>query len=327
MRQSRPVVRPPRLAVLALSAAVAGCASTTRGDGAVTSDPRNDAGLLADASRESRPVRLTLPPVSDWQESEAGYGEPLALDGVHVCVARARPSGKMAWTDFVEVDGPCTTSVAGENIVLDGVPGVSELIVTADRDGYLPSAFAVTTDRWDQDATRQAGPGIRMRKLEAPWASLPAGAVISADRGVVDVKATMCRGFTCSFAGGASIGIDPVVGSGPFYTVAGRLDTAASETRGGASSVLVAGGATFANLPEGEYRVTVHVPGASCRVNGWFWGDPIFGFGSSTEDSIGVPVLAGHLTPNIAALCTCGWQSSFDASSGTCTAGPDASPP
>jgi hypothetical protein len=319
------------VAVLALAVCVEGCASTTKSDRGAPSGSRSDAAVPTDA-RENRLVRLTLQPIYDWQESETGYGDPVSIDGVRVCVARVRPWGG-TWRDFRETAGPCTTSIANERVVLKGVPGVSELVVTASKEGYVPSAFAVTTDRWDLDTTVGGFPGpfLRIRRGDAPWASLPAREVISGAGGGVEVKAMVCRGLTCSFAGRARIAINPPVGEGPFYTVDGRLEPAATRTRGGGTSPapFVAGGqgASFANVPEGEYRLSVDLQGTSCRAWGWFSGDPVWGFSSRTVDVIGVPVLAGHLTPNIWAQCTCDWQSRLDRDAGTCAAGPDASAP
>jgi hypothetical protein len=225
---------------VALLPVLGACATEDVG---TTSGFGSDASVARDGAPEARRIRITLQPLYDWQEDQDGFGEAIPIGDAKVCVARARPWGGV-WSDFVPVNGPCTTTMADQPIVLDGAPGVSELVVTAEKEGYWSSVFAVTTDLWDQDMTLRAPPGrgLRMRRRHAPWVNVPPGITVSPDLGAMNAGAFTCFG-DCRFAGGARMELADPSGDGPFYHINGKLDPNATSTSAGTR--INAGATTF----------------------------------------------------------------------------------
>lgn len=311
------------LAGASFGAAHFGCASESSKS---SSEPPSD-GAAAE-----RGIRLTLPPLYDELVTENGSGGLIPLGGAQVCVVKARPWGG-AWSSFVTTNGPCAPAVAGERIVLQDVPRDSELLVTAEKEGYWPSLFAVTTDQWDQDTTSQmASFSLRLRRSDAPWPMVPSSVAVSQNLGMIQATAVACQFTDCRFAGGARMELGPAPASdqGPFYFVDGILDPGATQTRiGGRINPLArtweefffdgpATGVSFVNMAEDEYQLTVSVLGLSCRVLGWLSGDPFYGFAPHEGATAGVPVLAGHYTPAILVICQCDPSSTLDVDAGVC---------
>jgi len=345
-----PRVRSFRHAVLlALAATAAGCATRSAEDAAKSGSP--EAGRVSDSSPpEERWIPLTLPAIYDRHEGPAGFGDIVAIAGVKVCVEQARPRGGK-WEDFATVDVakvPCVMSevetgsngvVTGKKLEFPEVPGMSELILTASKDGYIPSVFAVTTGQFPNDTTgsvpggANGQTGLGLRKRSAPWADLPTGLVPDIEgRGAIRVIVTLWEAqgaqLTAAWAAaGATITLEPAGEElGPFYGAGGLFASAAGRTpssphpQGAPYGDPVTSGATFVNVRAGEYSVHVEVPGASCRVSG-VYGDTFRGFGAVHGGTLRAPVLAGHLTQSMAALCRCDQAGSVDLDAGVCRAG------
>ena len=153
---------------------------------------------------------------------------------------------------------------------------------------------------------------------------------MSPDLGAMNAGALACSGNDCRFAGGARMELAEPRGDGPFYYIDGKLDPGATSTSAGRRIKANAStfdaffvddgpltGASFVNVPEGEYQLNVTLPGAPCRVGGWDYGDPIWGF-ASKQGTIGVPILARHLTPWVFAVCRCEPPADMDIDAGAC---------
>ena len=131
-----------------------GCASTAEGPpNAHDAGNRLEAAPSDDAAsetppREENPITVELLPFWEIPVDSGGFGTPVPLAGAKVCVARKRRHSE-PWDSFVPVDGPCTTTEANEIVVLKGVPAWSELVLTAEKDGFVPLAIPSTTGQWD----------------------------------------------------------------------------------------------------------------------------------------------------------------------------------
>jgi hypothetical protein len=317
------------LAVVEPALLVACCAACASEATTATGTAHRDAG-----GTEQRAVKLTLFPFWDVSEDANGFLPAAPLDGVKVCVDRVRrihPGGGMGkWADFVRTNGPCTTSVAGQNVVLDGVPPSSELVVTAEKDGYRPSVYAVTTGesaelntmQYAQDADLHE---MRLERADSPWTRSPTG---DKSLGDLSLYVNVCRGYDCRPFVPASIELLPEgaeggvpQGSGPFIWNHGK------STPGGNASLT-----TFVNLPDGEYSVVLRDPRVGCINGGLYWGEVYTGFAAPLNE-FRAPVLAGYSTPWIAAACSCKTDLSapgalgFSDASPTCPSGTDAGAP
>lgn len=294
---------------------IAACGQTKKGS---SPSVTREGGTTDAYPPEQRDITITLWPIYDVDEVVAATPTslPKSLDGVHVCVDRARPH-QGSWDDFRKTDGPCTESQTGMPIVLEGAPPRSELIVTAAKDGYWPSAFAVVTGDWSLDVTTSP-PTTRLRLL-AKGSSWPGMDPPPDDNlGLVSIVAQGCVFTICAPLGGASVSLEPAAGRGPFYSDGTIIDDTATATllqaseSGNPSTPGALDWASarpepltlFADAEEGEYVAHFDHPLANCGIDGWYWGNDIWGYPGAV-DEIRIPVLAGYFTPAISALCGC----------------------
>jgi hypothetical protein len=340
---SRQPWHPPRVrsfrhaVLLALAATASGCAARSVEDAGKKGHP--EAGPALDSSApEQRWIRLTLPAIYDRNEGPGGIGEIVPIAGVEVCVEQARPWGGK-WDDFRDVDRarvPCQTSavgtaggvLAGERLVFPEVPAMAELIVTAKKDGYTPSVFAVTTGKWDHDTTASnpsASKLLTVRRIDAPWGDLPVGAAPPPSKAILRVFAVTLEGIDPWPSTGAKVVIAGSEAHEVFYSAALRMIPGATSTPGVPFGVAdldhSTSAATFTDLSPGEYVVTVEQPGAFFKVAGFGYGEAFHGFSPVGTGTLRVPVLGGHVT-QAAAICRCVTPGTADLHAGTCGAGP-----
>jgi hypothetical protein len=298
--------------------------------GACTSTPEHPANAHADASSaadagslppEERWVKLTLPPIFDLQETADGGGDPVSIGDVEVCIAKSRPWAGL-WGDFEKVDLPCVTSVAGANVEFARAPGLAELLVTASKPGYIPGLFAVTTGHFDHDTTRSLDPyctgcrtALSLHRSDPPWPGLPDNAIPSPDAGLLSSSGFLLYGISTRPITGLAVSLDRPGADGPFYTLGGKY---VPQSAGTPAAHAGETGATFANIPEGEYEVIFELSGATCKNGGSPLGSTFFGFSSTRENAVRAPVLAGCWTQSINALCQCNSGTTTNLDAGTC---------
>jgi hypothetical protein len=287
-------------AVISLGSALAGCAT----EDAVPALPENDAGAGAPDGappREENPIKLTLWPFWDLPVRADGFGAPEPLAGVTVCVAKKR-SHEQDWEQFVDTTLPCARDVpAGDPVVLNGVPAMSELVLTAEKDGYLPRALPVKTGQWDEDM-RTGDADISQMHLFTeesaqyafPGSDLGKGQIVFlvTSIGVAVPDASTVPNFTLSFLGGVSVALEPPAGEGPFYFSGGVIVDGASSTFAGDLQRL--SGAVFTSLPRNEYLVRLSdnailnpTPVSTHQI---------YGFPDRLPGVIRAPVLEGYFT-------------------------------
>jgi hypothetical protein len=288
-----------------------------------------DASAGNDAPPDVRTVKVTFWPFWALPMNDGGFETPEPLGGVNVCVAKKRPYGA-GFDAFVDVNGPCTTTIASATakVVLggvpgNGVPGNSELVITASRDGYQPRAFAVTTGAWDLDVTAvpetvdnyvfnlvPLGEGSSLFPHNVTEAPGLGTLIVSSN----DVEANN-GSFTGNSLGDAVVSVDPAKGNGPFYFYGGKWIPGSTKTvpggvpNTGGMAMNVSAGAMFVNLPEGEYDVTVSQPNAFCgnpygRATNAAYGYVALLNDGAPRGTLRAPVLAGYTTA-VAAECGC----------------------
>lgn len=77
-----------------------------------------------------------------------GYGAVTPIGGADVCVKLRRDAFK-SFEPFEEIapeDPICATSVEGEFVQLEGVPANSDLVLTIEKEGYVPRTQTARTD-------------------------------------------------------------------------------------------------------------------------------------------------------------------------------------
>ena len=248
---------------------------------------------------EENPITLTLWPFWDVSIGPNGVSKPEPLSGVTVCVVKKRHYAQ-AWEQFVDTRGPCQEDVpAGNKVVLKGVPALSELVLTAEKDGFVPRAIPVTTGQWDEDMTGDTDiQQMHMFSKESaqtvfPGADFTKGqiSVYVISVGVAVPDASTLPTFILFVPGGVSLALEPPVGDGPFYFYDGVV-------RDGATSTLPAAFpgsfAVFTNLPGNEYAVRLSENAlANTAATTAHWA---FGFRDERTNVIRAPVLPGHYT-------------------------------
>jgi hypothetical protein len=290
----------PWVSLAAVASALPGCGEAGGGAASIGNDhERTDASR---AQEEKAPVPLSLGPVLGTSLDEAGNGALMDIDGAEMCVSRVRHlDGK--WEDFVEVPGPCVTTVPGQPAVLT-VPPRREILITVHADGYRPIVIpAVTGERLMQaqfgiylTADGESGPlasGRTMPELGDVWAG-----------------AIAVNGGRFMWLGGASLSLEPGSGTGPFYALGGVLQEGEHTPPGGDLApgspdfLTTVSAASFFDVAEGEYRVQISHPTASCQAFGFLVSAAIWGFPADRENEVRAPVLNGHGT-TILFECRC----------------------
>lgn len=285
---------------------------------ATSGGPSSDASL--DAPEKLPPIQLTLWPVWDTSDStDAKYFT--IVDDATVCLKKARPiDAKSQWTDFVDTDGPCvskttpgtTSSVDVDRVVvIPGVPARSELVVTAEKEGYRSSVFAVTTGDSDLDVTHyNVFPyHSQIRRNESAWSHAPS-VPIEPGTGDISLYLDGCVFTNCRFLSGASVTVESLAGGpasadnqGPFFWAAGEPIPDATTTARDPGVGL--SGTTFLNLSPGEYVLKVQHPLATCRGPGYIYGNLDNGFTSERLNEVRAPVLPDHSTVWVEEICFC----------------------
>lgn len=265
---------------------------------------------------DSRVVTLTFWPFHEIPMDANGYGAPIPLGGVEVCVAKKRAYGA-SWEAFVDTTMPCVTTgespdAASEKVVLPGAPGMSELVVTAKKDGYQPRVIAVTTGAWDEDITAQTGTAdnffFNLIRQGAAGALFPSTVPVASNLGTLVVFSVVVEAANGLFVGGTlgdvTVSVDPSQGEGPFYFLGGKWIPGSTRTVPGLVTTPSAlSGATMVNLPEGEYDVTVAQPAAFCGNPFGRSGNAAYGYAASSG-TLRAPVRAGYAT-EVSAECGC----------------------
>jgi hypothetical protein len=299
-----------RFCVEALAAVLAlGCASGTTDVGRNGPGDASIAAPLRDANAyppELREVQVGMLPFWGLDVGTNGFAQPVALDGVSVCVARARPYEPSLVGVADSGLGCAPPAKAGQNTVVE-IPALSEAVVTAEHAGYRPEVYSVTTGPDSQ--AKPAEVQLYQMHLYAPDA-LPR-LVPGADPqlGVIEAYLFACSTLaSCQFLPGATLTLDPsgATGSGPFYAHGGAVDTTARTSLTGQAvtanpNVGDYAVAYFVNLQAREYALHIDHPVLTCSA--WTTGSTFYGFAGS-KGTIRVPVLAGHTTMVVAG-CTC----------------------
>jgi hypothetical protein len=298
-----------RIAVLAPVAVLcsAPACSDEAGDG---SHPSTDAANQSTVYLRQRALGFT------FASGEIGPPEPLA--GARVCIGieDAPPS-------------QCTESDGEGFFRFDELPKYALLIVTVERDGYLPVLEPVITTDIDADVTdiflyKQ----VVLLPLGAESVVGPPGLTVDPERGAVAAFALAGPDLLFAPASGVSVemaaaapsyfgGHDSPDGGVMSSGEGMRFLAGATETPGGHAAGLPTG-VIFWNVSPGSHEVTFSSPVSACQLLGRtatacvpeFAGTGLgcparnfYGYPTERGDTVRVPVRAGFMTRYAAALC------------------------
>jgi len=226
----------------------------------------------------------------DWRVVTGdGFLAPArAVEGARVCV-----------DGHPEV--ACATTDAGGSFKLQGVPAREDLIVTVDKEGFLPTLEMLQTNAEFYVPMRV--PIAVHRASDLP--QYLDVAVDTTGTGVLTFFAFAFNGKTTPDAlPGVQVALSPATGGGPFYFNKNRkFDGTLKATdnfKGPFADDNVSSG-LFLNVAPGDYKVTFTPPaGYTCSPLGapFAWGLPIDG-----ESAVRATVRAGHLTTSIGMHC------------------------
>jgi hypothetical protein len=258
-----------------------------------------------------------LYPFYEVPVSAKGWEQPVPLGGVKVCAVKRRPY-KGKWNEFQDLHDLCATTgdapdAARGDVVLRGLPAMSELIVTARKAGFESVAYAVTTSEWDEDITAHIlakDPEFFALMRDGSSESMLAPGVTQSPTlgSLVTYAVVNVAGRLPSFLGAVRVSLEPQPkpDGGPFYSLGGKWVPDSTATVPGAllsfPDTPDTPTALFANLEEDEYVVRFDQPNAFCSVLGDN-GEPVYGF-AGQGGTVRAPVLAGYRTA-IAVGCTC----------------------
>ena len=211
--------------------------------------------------------------------ADAGAAPTLSgLPGVKVCV-HGMP------------DIECGTTDAKGQFELLGLPALTDVVLTLDRDGYVPASKSIQTASTDMNVN-----GSSILMFDATTLKAPDGVEQLPNTGSVDFFALGPRDDDPNtFVVLSNVGVDlsPSKGEGPFFSDAtGVYDPTAKSTIGGFGFYL--------NLPAGEYTINFTDPKHDCAPVS----APIAGFGVPVPPtSVKFTVLPGYLTEEVGVYC------------------------
>lgn len=295
------------------------------------------AGLASDAGTDAAPVaRRVKPRTVNFEIFKTGervlekaadgsfqYGALTDIGGVLACVAQRRDAFAH-FQDFVPLEEPiCTTSVEGELVRFEHVPASSDLILTFTKDGYEPVTLTFRTDEYDVSAPLWAAsvslPFWRDGTAE-PW--LEAEPARVAGNGAVVIWATAFWSGEGTVQGEEQLATLPL----PNATFSEGVTVAIED----ANQLSVVELRTlrerplWVSLPAGRYRFRFSHPRMKVRPAGATIQFMAAGLPTDQQDTIEVPVLAGHnAVAYVDAFCAPPWGHGVGAEDlATCTLTP-----
>jgi len=262
-----------------LALAAIACSSSRREVGAANDDggfatgrPRFDASVYGDGAPWEDPARVSL---AQRVIDHFGSGDP--IEGVLVCA-----------DGFDESEIPCVRSDGGGEYVLRGLPKRSELTVTFEKEGYVPTAMPwVSADR---DTTVAIGHWLT--RTEDFERMAPPGTIWDERLGVLEAAAWALNFPT----GQPGVVLTSTPSAEPTYY---NLDDTIAST--GATTD---GPVRFWNVPAGDYQVAFEHSEYDCEVGGIYVPSlRVQGYETGIDNTVQGRVLAGHLTRGFAMWC------------------------
>jgi hypothetical protein len=211
--------------------------------------------------------------------TDGGAPPPLSgLAGVKVCVH-----------DMPEI--ACATTDAKGEFELLGLPALTNIVLTLDKEGFVPASKSIQTASTDMNVN-----GSSILMFGATTLQAPDGFEQVPNTGSVDFFAigpTDADPNTFVILSDVGVALSPSRGERPFFSDArGVYDPTAKSTVGGFGF--------FLNLPPGEYTLTFTDEKHDCAPVS----APIAGFGIPVPPtSVKFTVLAGYLTEEVGLYC------------------------
>jgi hypothetical protein len=303
-------------AAIALLSIAPGCSSNSAPSTAAAGTPSTDAAT-ADASRAGSPTDAGEagapsdgPPTGmlyklQWEIIE-GLG-PASDGGMDASADMDAATGDGGEFEAPPIAGvtvcvnqmpsiACVTSASDGTFTLEGLPGGTNLALTLNKTGYIPTLIPIQTARTDMDGRSTP---VSMNSSAAPPPAVPvtldwteSGQILAFAIGPSPTGAM--NNFPDD--PGAVISLSPMSGSGPYYqSTGGSYDLDASAYDGFY--------AMYVNVAPGMYTLTYTDSRNDCEAINFpysGWGFPV----TTPPHSIQVPVLAGYLTGAVGVLCT-----------------------
>jgi hypothetical protein len=269
---------------------LAACSSSSSGsNGAGVT--QNDASLTEAAAPDAASglslkwqVAILSPAagLGDAGAATAPDGGVQSLPGVQVCVYNM-PSI------------PCATTGADGVFTLTGLPVMSDIALTLNKDGYYPVIKPIETAHADMDGTPSY---MYMGLTTAPQPPLGGTTVDWTSKGQVAFFAVGPH-FGNPDAGaqgdpGATVSLTPAGGNGPFFLTDGNTFDLTAKT-----FVDVQG--WYYNLDPGQYSLVLGDTNNDCEPISFPFGQ--YGYPGATHE-VKFPIVAGYTTELVGELCT-----------------------
>jgi hypothetical protein len=216
----------------------------------------------------------------------AGVG---GVDGGAAPALGGLPGVKVCVHDMPDI--ACATTDAMGQFQLIGLPALTNVVLTLDKEGYVPASKSIQTASTDMNVN-----GSSILMFGATTLKAPDGFVQVPNTGSVDFFAigpTDDDPNALTILSDVGIALSPSVGDGPYFADAkGAYDPTATSTAGGFGFYL--------NLPPGEYTLTFTDDKHDCAPVS----APIAGFGIPVPPtSARFTVLDGYLTEEVGVFC------------------------
>jgi hypothetical protein len=240
----------------------------------------SDAGTQSETGATSTGFKL------EWNVSD---GQALVGDAGPDAGAGPLPGVKVCVHDHSEI--ACVTTDAAGAFTLKGLPPLTALVLTLDKDGYNPESKTIETASTDMSVS---GAGILMFSTAN---GLPAGATQDPKNGSVDFLAIgPAPDDPNSFVlfPDVSVTLSPSAGAGPYiFTGHGQLIEGRKTTSDGLGF--------YYDLPPGDYELAFDEKGFDCvglAMPLAAWGIP------ENPNKVKFTVLPGYLTDEVLTFCT-----------------------
>jgi hypothetical protein len=242
--------------------------------------------------------RTTVP--LSWRVVQQGKANVVypGIEGAKVCV-EAQPAISCAMTD------------AQGNFTLNDLPASAEIVLTIEKDGFIPSLKPIETAGPPNLATQDIATVVPQPIVMFQAADLPTNLgfdIDTKDSGIIDFFVLVFQGANQSNPSplaGVKVALSPTTQTGAVYfSEPGVFDPALQATAsfGGTVGLGNLTSGHFFNVPPGDYKVTFTGPaGYTCAT--LTSPVPAWGFPVPGQSAVRVPVRAGHNTANIGMHC------------------------
>jgi hypothetical protein len=241
------------------------------------------------------------------EDDAGGYilSDPVPIDKARTCIIERRDAYAV-FEEYEALDEPiCVETPAGEVVEIDGVPAYSDLTITVNKEGYLPTLITHRVEGRSilLPSQGQTGVTVLFEKEQASLFERPldeAAMTNEKDKSFLSVEFNVYSGVFSLDDERHSLGRT----TWGFQVARGARAELAGAASAWQGTIDYDQNPELRHLPADLYRVQASYPGASCEAMGLPLNYTIWGLPLAESEQFEVRTLPGHVT-SFVGQCVC----------------------